>query len=560
VALPEIDWNQPASGSRAGPHILRKPKIFSPRLLHSALVSLLLTTAAVTSAGVSAATASPADHTGGTVRYLVKYAPGTDVASQTETLRSRNIPVGRTFSAALRGAVVTATAAQAADLRRSAQVAAVEVDASVTVAETQQDAPWGLDRVDQRALPLSGSYTSAGSGAGVSAYVIDTGVLASHTEFGGRVAAGWTAIADGKGTSDCNGHGTHVAGTIAGKTYGVAKAATVIPVRVLGCNGSGYNSDVIAGLDWVASNHQTGTPAVANLSLGSTASALVDAAVQGAIDDGVTVVVAAGNSAADACNSSPARVHDAITVAASDSTDRQASFSNFGSCVDLYAPGVAIKSAGITSTTATVTMSGTSMASPHTAGAAAAILSLSPALTPAAVSSGLIAGSTPNVVTAASPGTPNRLLFAGPSAPALNSPTPATNATPTAPGAFTSLTPFRQLDTRDGTGAAAAGTVAPWATIRVKVTGRGGIPAAGVSAVAVNVTVTSPGTAGNITVYAGGTTQPGTSNLNFTAGQTIPNLVNSPVGTDGTIALTNNSGSTVHLIADTAGYYLSLGS
>ena len=170
--------------------------------------------------------------------------------------------------------------------------------------------------------------------------MVDTGVLASHSEFSGRVTAGWTAVADGRGSGDCNGHGTHVAGTVAGTTYGVAKGATIVPVRVLDCTGSGFNSDVVAGLDWIVANHAAGTPAVVNLSLGGAASAAVDAALQGVINDGVTAVVAAGNSAVDACGSSPARLPAAVTVAASDSADRQASFSNFGSCVDLYAPGV----------------------------------------------------------------------------------------------------------------------------------------------------------------------------------------------------------------------------
>lgn len=364
---------------------------------------------AATAAPAAAETPTPAQESG-TARYLVRYAPGTDVAAKAKTMRSRNIAVGRTFTQALRGAVVTATPAQAAELRSSGQVAAVEIDAPVTVAETQQPAPWGLDRSDQRTLPLSASYTSTASGSGVTAYVIDSGVLAAHTDFGGRVAAGWSAVKDGLGTGDCNGHGTHVAGTIAGKTYGMAKAATVVPVRALNCNGSGYNSDVVAGLDWVASHHQAGTPAVANLSIGSPASAIVDAAVQGVISDGVTVTVAAGNSATDACNSSPARVPNALTVAASDSSDRQASFSNFGSCVDLYAPGVAIASAGIASTTATATMSGTSMASPHVAGAAALLLSQNPALSPADVAAKLLADTSAGVIAAPGAGTPNRLL------------------------------------------------------------------------------------------------------------------------------------------------------
>jgi subtilisin family serine protease len=397
-------------------------------------------------AGVSAgAAASETGAAAPAARYIVRYSAGTDVSSAVRNLRSRNIAVGRTFAKAIRGAVVTATPGQAAELMRSAGVAAVELDAPVTAADTQQSAPWGLDRVDQRALPLSGTYTSASSGAGVSVYVVDSGVLSAHAEFTGRVASGWSEISDGLGTGDCNGHGTHVAGTIAGKTYGVAKAATVVPVRVLDCNGSGFNSDVIGGLEWVASHHQAGTPAVANLSLGSTTSAMVDAAVQGIIDDGVTAVVAAGNSAVDACNSSPARVAGALTVAASDSADKQAAFSNYGSCVDLYAPGVGIKSASSSSTTATALMSGTSMASPHVAGAAAVMLSRSPGLVPADVAAKLLSAATSGAVSAATAGTPNRLLFSDPSggvltAPSVSALSPAASSSGAAVGANVSAT------------------------------------------------------------------------------------------------------------------------
>ncbi|MFE4833427.1 S8 family serine peptidase [Arthrobacter sp. NPDC056691] len=413
--------------SPPAPSFRRNPKIRASSVLRPALASLLLTGFAAAFAGVSpgiagTGTAAAETQAAAPARYIVRYSAGTDVSSAVRNLRSRNIGIGRTFAKAIRGAVVTATPGQAAELKRSAGVAAVELDAPVTAADTQQSATWGLDRIDQRALPLSGTYTAPSSGAGVNAYVIDSGVLSAHAEFGGRVAQGWTAISDGLGTGDCNGHGTHVAGTIAGKTYGVAKAATVIPVRVLDCNGSGFNSDVIAGLEWVASNHQAGTPAVANLSLGSTASAMVDAAVQGIINDGVTAVVAAGNSAADACNSSPARVAGALTVAASDSADKQASFSNYGSCVDLYAPGVGIKSASPASATATALMSGTSMASPHVAGAAAVLLSRSPGLLPADVAAKLLSAATPGAVSAATAGTPNRLLFTNPAAVVLAAP------------------------------------------------------------------------------------------------------------------------------------------
>lgn len=420
----------------------KDPKIsalpFTRTAVASTLTAVLLASfAALTTAGsASAATplapaTSPAPQNspvaGDSERYLVQFVPGADVAAESAALRSQGVGVGRTFSAAVRGAVVAATAGQAAALKRSARVAAVELDAPVSISETQQPAPWGLDRTDQRSLPLSGSYTYSAAGAGVNAYVVDSGVLASHVEFGGRVATGWSAISDGLGSSDCNGHGTHVAGTIAGKNYGVAKAATIVPVRVLNCAGSGYNSDVIAGLDWVASHHAPGAPAVVNMSLGGSASAMVDSAVQGVINDGVTTVVAAGNSSVDACNSSPARAPQALTVAATDSSDRQASFSNFGACVDLYAPGVGILSAGYGSTTASVTMNGTSMATPHVAGVAAVLLSRTPSSTPADIAAKVLSTATPGVVAAAGAGTPNRLLFSDP-APA---PAPAPVVAPT---------------------------------------------------------------------------------------------------------------------------------
>lgn len=296
-------------------------------------------------------------------------------------------------------------------LRTNPDVAYIEADQRVAIDATQSPATWGLDRIDQRNLPLNNSYTYTPTGQGVTAYIIDTGVLGTHNEFTGRMAAGYTAINDGRGTTDCNGHGTHVAGTVGGTTYGVAKKVTIRPVRVLDCNGSGSTSGVIAGVDWVTSNHSSGTPAVANMSLGGGVSSALDAAVNNSISDGVTYAVAAGNENTNACNGSPARVGAALTVGSTTSTDARSSFSNYGSCLDLFAPGSSITSAWYTSTSATNTISGTSMATPHVAGVAALYLQGSPSASPATVGSAITSTATTGVVTGAQTGSPNRLLY-----------------------------------------------------------------------------------------------------------------------------------------------------
>jgi serine protease len=317
--------------------------------------------------------------------------------------------VGQSYSHALRGFVVQADDRALARLLADDRVEYVEEDGFVSTMATQSPATWGIDRIDQRNLPLSNSYTYNTTASGVHAYIVDTGVLGTHTQFSGRMGNGYTAISDGRGTTDCNGHGTHVAGTVGGTTHGVAKGVTIHPVRVLGCNGSGTNSGVIAGMDWVAANHVK--PAVANMSLGGGASSTTDTAVANMVNAGVTVVVAAGNDNANACNYSPARAPSAITVGSTTNTDARSSFSNFGSCLDIFAPGSSITSAWHTSTSATNTISGTSMASPHVAGVAALYLAGNPNATPTQVTNAIINASTPNKVTSPGSGSPNQLLY-----------------------------------------------------------------------------------------------------------------------------------------------------
>jgi subtilisin family serine protease len=309
-----------------------------------------------------------------TTRYVIRFQNGVDPDFQVRGMRSIRIPVQATLRGVFSGAVADLNAGQLRALVNSARIRSVEADFEVKLAQTQNNAVWGIDRVDQPALPLSNTFTSVDQGAGVRAYVVDTGVLTNHQEFSGRVLPGFSAISDGRGVVDCNGHGTHVAGTIAGTNYGVAKAASIVPVRVLDCNGSGFLSSVVAGLDFVAQNNAPGAPAVVNLSLGGGASSTLDAAVENLVSRGITVVVAAGNSAISACDASPARTPGALTIAASDINDRFATFSNFGSCVDMVAPGVSVTSAWITSNTSAAVLSGTSMAAPHVAGLAAVLM------------------------------------------------------------------------------------------------------------------------------------------------------------------------------------------
>jgi uncharacterized protein (TIGR03437 family) len=347
-------------------------------------------------------------------QYIVVF--NDKVVDDTDEVADELISRGRgqkmhVYKNAMRGFAARMNPRMAEELLSDPRVSYIEEDSIIELTATQSSATWGLDRIDQRSLPLSGTYTYDTTASNVTAYVIDTGVLATHNDFGGRVRSGYTAINDGRGTTDCNGHGTHVAGTVGGSNWGVAKGVKLVAVRVLDCNGSGTNSGVIAGVDWVASDHAAGTPAVANMSLGGGASTALDDAIRRAHNDGVTMVVASGNENVDACNSSPARVAEAITVNSSTSSDARSSFSNWGTCTDIFAPGSSITSAWYTSTTATNTISGTSMASPHVAGAAALYLASNTSASPASVWNAIKSAATPSKITSAGSGSPNLLLY-----------------------------------------------------------------------------------------------------------------------------------------------------
>ncbi|WP_137895817.1 S8 family peptidase [Ramlibacter sp. 2FC] len=376
----------------------------------------------------------PADHPYGASqpiagRYIVVFKAhvANPAATAATLMRGTGGQLHHAYSRAIKGFAATLPDWAVRALRNNPNVDYVEQDQTVSLNETmltetavQDAATWGLDRIDQGDLPLNSQYQYNYTGAGVQAFIIDTGIYAAHSDFDNRVLPGYSAIGSDDGRTDCNGHGTHVAGTVGSRTWGVAKAVSLIPVRVLNCSGSGSWSGVIDGIEWLIGQATKSPsplrPAVANMSLGGGASTAVDQAVANAVGAGVTMVVAAGNSSTDACRYSPAREPSAITVGATTKSDARASYSNYGKCLDLFAPGSAITSAWNTGNNATNTISGTSMASPHVAGVAALALAANTEALPADVASFLITNATPDTLVstgkgAIGKGSPNKLVY-----------------------------------------------------------------------------------------------------------------------------------------------------
>ncbi|MFD3548478.1 S8 family peptidase [Streptomyces sp. NPDC058655] len=390
---------------------LSPPPVLRPAPLLPAAAALL---AALTTAAAPAPQAAATTSGDGTAPYVVMLkdtsspAPARALAAEAAEAGDE---VGAVFDTALNGFAVRTSAARAADLAADPRVASVEPDAVFRTFDTQPQAPWPLDRIDQRELPLDGAYTYANKGRGVTVYVVDTGINTGHREFGGRARTGYNGVFMER-SGDCNGHGTHVAATVGGATYGVAKGVSLVAVKVADCRGDGRLSGMLGGLEWVVKDAMAApaSPAVANMSMGGTPSRALDAAVTRAVATGITFTAAAGNAGRDACVGSPARVPAALTVGATDAADRRAPFSNHGRCVDLSAPGVNVVSAWKGSSRATARSSGTSMAAPHVAGVAALLLAGGTARTPAEVSRALVRSAVPGRISALPAGTPNLLL------------------------------------------------------------------------------------------------------------------------------------------------------
>ena len=361
-------------------------------------------------------------------QYIVTLKDGVSPSAMSDEEKDGGVNVLFVYSEAVNGFAAQLSDEDVERLDKDPRVQSIEQDSFVVLQADQENPPWGLDRIDQRRLPLNSRFSYNETGSGVTAYVIDTGIRGDHVDFGGRVNSGYTAIRDAYGTTDCNGHGTHVAGTIGGSTWGVAKSTTLVPVRVLNCSGSGWTSGVIAGIDWSIANHEAGSPAVANMSLAGLRSLSFNAAVARGVADGIVFVVAAGNNNRDACGYSPASESSAITVGAIGSTDVRASFSNFGACLDVFAPGVSIVSAWRTSSSAIRSLSGTSMASPHVAGVVALQLQSDPTATPAQIATRITNASTPDIVGNKGTNSPNLLVFTG---GAWEAPSPVAPSAPT---------------------------------------------------------------------------------------------------------------------------------
>jgi subtilisin family serine protease len=434
------------------------------------------------------------------------------------------------------GAVATGGegSADAAEQRAQEQEAR-EQEARESAVQTS--APWGLDRIDQRSSRLNGGFDVAADGTGVTAYVIDSGVRGDHVDFGGRVQPG-VSFVGGTGTTDCRGHGTHVAGTIGSATYGVAKNVTIVPVRTGACDGVHSTFNLINGLTWVVNHHQPGQPAVLNMSITGPLNLTLETFVTNVIEDGVTVVVAAGNQGMDACAYSPAGAPDVVSVGASNWLDVVTGFSNQGGCVDVFAPGEDITSTYHLSTVATAVLDGTSMASPHVAGIVALMLQREPALTPAQVLQRLRESATRNSLGGLAPGTPNLMAYV-------------------APGSYVPLEPGRLMDTRPGGSTvdgefAGIGARAGGQVTELQVAGRGGVPV-DASAAVLNVTVTGAPSDGFVTVFPCGTTMPLSSSLNYWAGATLPNAVVSKIGVGGRVCVYTSTPA--QLVVDVNGYH-----
>ncbi|MDQ3455628.1 MAG: S8 family peptidase [Actinomycetota bacterium] len=391
---------------------------------------LVAVTALVTASLAGPATAAPTGNILGANSATAVANSYIVVLKDTSGLRSEGVPAAArrlternggsiqfVYETALRGFATTMSESNARRLAADASVDYVQQNQTLTATATQPNPPsWGLDRIDQRNLPLNNSYTYPSTASAVHAYVIDTGVRFTHSTFGGRATSGIDTIDNDMDANDCHGHGTHVAGTIGGTEYGVAKGVQIVGVRVLNCAGSGTTAQVVGGIDWVTANAIK--PAVANMSLGGGPDPALDNATTNSIASGITYAVAAGNGnifgvGQPACNYSPARVPTAVTVGATDITDRRASFSNYGTCVDIFAPGVNITSAWNGSDNDTETISGTSMAAPHVAGAAAMGLAFRPNFSPQQIRDGLVNRASNGVVINPGAGSPNKLLYVG---------------------------------------------------------------------------------------------------------------------------------------------------